>query len=600
MKKTIKPLVMSIVLSFSFSIESQNFNFIQYSNPEVVNSENYKNGNPFQKDLLLYADVLKQSHPAFAPELTPPFGIDNITVAGYEWAANCKSISELQTYLQKIATLFNDGHTSLLPNYSANAIYPFQIFIDGKRVFLRAVNKEFESSVGKEIIKINNAAVFEVINSFKSSISSDNDIYFRDKVKNLMQFLSSWEDNPSFSKDSTLTLTFADKSTALLKPVSRAQLNITSVNATGMSNSPRINSKQPFLYKLLPENSICYFQFNSCSDQSTMRQQFLSSGQNLTEQQEQAISQFPRFDVFLKEMFDSIAKNNIKTLVVDVRNNSGGNSRLCELLISWLKPFNAIKQETSSIRFSKLWEMQYPTLADEYQTGFSQKGIPFEFGKLYESSYLSQFENSDTAFHKKMNEYFQQNNDENKLFTGNVVFIQNSDTYSSAGLLITDVIDNGIGTVIGSKSSYRPCHYGDLLAFALPNTSIKGFVSHKIFYRPDKEKCNLDYIVPQIEIESSWNDVLDGKDKCWNWIIENFTIMNEFLKNYDWLIIVIAAVIVSFFLGRWIYNDSKKFEGKRWKRILLALQGLNSNGLITYLLMRKKKHDTKISTDSNR
>ncbi|MDR1682789.1 MAG: hypothetical protein LBS25_05310 [Candidatus Symbiothrix sp.] len=522
MKITLKLAVISMLLLLSLSIESQNFDFIQYSNPAVVNSENYKSGNLFQKDFLLYMDILKQSHPAFSPGQKLPLNIDSIVAAGYQWTANCQTISELQIYLQKIATLLNDGHTTIFPNYNMNAIYPFQIFFDKDDVYLRAVNKEFESTLGKKIVKINHSPVLTVINSFKSVISSDNDVYFRDKVKNQMQIFSTWEGNPYLAADSTLALTFADNSTALIKPVNRTQLNIVSVNAQGVTNSPRENTKTPFLYKLLPERNICYLQFNSCSDQSTLRQQFLSSGQTITEQQEQILSQIPRFDTFLNEMFDAIAKNNIKTLVVDVRNNSGGNSRLCELLISWLKPVEALKSETSSIRFSELWEMQYPLLANEYKTGFAQKGVAFEYGKLYESSYLSQFENSDTTSYSKMNEYFQQNEDKNKIFKGKVVFIQNANTYSSAGLLITGVTDNNIGTVIGTKSSYRPCHYGDLLLFTLPNTNIKGFVSHKIFYRPDQEKCNAAYLVPAVEIESSWNDVLNGNDKYWEWILGNY------------------------------------------------------------------------------
>jgi hypothetical protein len=65
--------------------------------------------------------------------------------------------------------------------------------------------------------------------------------------------------------------------------------------------------------------------------------------------------------------------------------------------------------------------------------------------------------------------------------------------------------------------------------------------------------------------------------------------MMNFLKEYYLtILIIVLGVVVSVILGRWIYKDSKRFEGSKWKRILLALQGLNSNGLITYLLMRRQ------------
>jgi len=122
----------------------------------------------------------------------------------------------------------------------------------------------------------------------------------------------------------------------------------------------------------------------------------------------------------------------------------------------------------------------------------------------------------------KIDKYFVKNNDEDKVFKGNIIFIQNAKTYSSAGLLITAAVDNSIGIVVGNKSSYRPCSYGDLLAWELPNTKIRGFVSHKIFNRSNMDKCDESSLTPTIYIPTSWVDVLNGEDVYWNWILENY------------------------------------------------------------------------------
>ncbi|QZE13624.1 hypothetical protein K4L44_13770 [Halosquirtibacter laminarini] len=87
-------------------------------------------------------------------------------------------------------------------------------------------------------------------------------------------------------------------------------------------------------------------------------------------------------------------------------------------------------------------------------------------------------------------------------------------------------MDNNIGIVIGDKSSYKPCSYGDLLSFELPNTKIKGFVSHKIFKRPDASQCNIECLVPDVLLQPTWNDLLEGKDIYWNWVLENYTDAN--------------------------------------------------------------------------
>lgn len=82
-------------------------------------------------------------------------------------------------------------------------------------------------------------------------------------------------------------------------------------------------------------------------------------------------------------------------------------------------------------------------------------------------------------------------------------------------------MDNNIGIVIGTKSSYRPCNYGDRLPWELPNTKIHGIVSHKFFNRPDITKCNESSLTPVVFLTSGWSDVLESKDIDWDWILKH-------------------------------------------------------------------------------
>jgi hypothetical protein len=468
---------------------------------------------------------LKQSHPAFAQDNNFPFNIDSLKQEGYQWAFKCQSIMDMRSYLQAIATLLNDGHTALLPDINKNLIYPFVFFRENQLLYLTGINKEQDSFLGKQISQINGYPVGDVLNSFKPIISSDNEVYFLDKVNDYMQLYSAWQNNPYCLADSSLRLTFSDATTVSLHPVSTKEINLSRIQPQTQSNTIRQKSKQPFLYKLLPEKEIAYLQFNSCTDQSALRSQYyMNNSHSLSEEDlEKQLSQYPRFDAFLEEMFQTIQANQIKTLVIDVRNNTGGNSKLCDILHSWLKPLNEIKHGNSFIRFSVLWEQHYSTLAAEYKQILTETQQPYERGKLYDNAFLSQLSTKKEASSilEKIDSYFIKNEDESKVFRGNVIFIQNAKTYSSAGMLITDAIDNRIGRVIGNKSSYRPCHYGDLLAYELPNTKIRGFVSHKIFKRPDAEKCNETSLIPDNYISAGWQDVLEGKDIYWEWILEH-------------------------------------------------------------------------------
>jgi hypothetical protein len=514
--------IISIEIFCLQPLNGQISDYKRYSNPSIEKSDAYNKGNVYQKDFLLFINILQECHPAFAHESSYPFNIDSIKQAGYQWGAGeCHSIKNLWVYIQAIATLLNDGHTTLMPEIDTNIIYPVMYFIDDQDIYIVGINKEYKSSLGKQISNINGYPADDVIRSFKQLISSDNEIYFKNKVIDFMQLYSMWQYTPYCLPDSSLKLTFTDTTSTSIRPIAKSKINIVSPQPQAKHESIRGNNRIPFHYTMIPKKDICYLQFNSCIDQNSLRSQYLLSNPNMTENDlGKKISQYPRFDMFLSEMFDTIRANNISTLVVDVRNNTGGNSKLCNELLSWLKPVKSITVTNSYIRFSELWKQHYPALAARYEHVFAEIQQPLEMGKLYNSYTLPNL--SESSMEKKPNEYFLMNNDESLIFKGNVIFIQNSKTYSSAGMLITAAIDNNVGIVIGDKSSYRPCNYGDILAWELPNTKIRGFVSYKIFNRPNIAKCSEDYLLPTVYLHPDWKDVVEAKDVYWEWILKNY------------------------------------------------------------------------------
>ena len=516
---------------FLFSLYGQTPEYKKYSNPDIENSAMYVAGNIYQKDFLLFIDMLQTCHPAFAAESAYAFNIDSIKQAGYKFTEKCKSTKELWSYMQAIATLLNDGHTSLMPEMNMNFMYPVAFFIDENDMYIRAINEDYKSSLGKKIDRINGYKVNDVINQFKRLISSDNEIYFKDKINNFITLYSIWEYTPLCLPDSSLQLTFTDASKVAIRPISSTQAKIVQIpQAQNIAHeATRKKNGVPFHYMILPEMNLCYLHFNTCTDQSTMRWQFLQTNSNITESAlkefEESTSQYPRFDVFLKEMFELIRKDKIGTLVIDVTSNGGGNSNLCDILLSWLKPVKETKTMNAYTRFSELWKQSYPVPAAIYEKAFAEKQQLFAMEKLYDEKILASYLPKNAA-ESKFDKLFIRNNDENLIFKGNIIFVQSARTFSSAGLLITTAIDNNIGITIGEKSSYKPCHNGDLLAWELPNTKIKGKVSHKIFYRPNANKCNENYLSPDVYLSPIWTDVLEGKNIYWEWILKNYVNKN--------------------------------------------------------------------------
>jgi hypothetical protein len=456
---------------------------------KVEESEKYKNGNEYQKDFLLFMDMLQTTHPAF--EKNPPFDVGKELEQGYAHCGKCKDLQEFVSYIQQVAAKIHDAHTGV--NFSAlqDLAYPFHLYIDEGGYYLDVVPKGNEASLGKQISKINDKEMSFFYNQFKKFFNTNNDAGYKVMFKNNASLFYLWHGMGLCERDSSINLTFTDGSSLKLYPVPTKSANLSTIQKTPsfVEKMLQQSGKLPFSYQIL-DGGICYLLFAKCSDRNTYMQQYLpqvANNETLRMRLEQQLKRIPIFTEFLDSMFHDMKEKNIKTLVVDVRTNDGGNSALCEELLSRLK--SSITSTRTEVRPSQL--------AEEYY-----KAIGLDVSLLHSSTgEHSVIQGSKTPF------------------DGKVIWIQGEKTFSSAGLLITMAVDNHIGTVIGEPASYSPTHYGDLIIWSLPNTQTTGYISHKLFVRPDATKGDE---IPLAKIfPTSFEDYVNGIDPCYNWVINH-------------------------------------------------------------------------------
>lgn len=170
------------------------------------------------------------------------------------------------------------------------------------------------------------------------------------------------------------------------------------------------------------------------------------------------------------ENLKQAVNNNIKNVILDVRDNSGGSSSACNLIMDALK----IKPGHfgSIVRFSPLAQERY--------------------GFLRKSGYLSYDRGNNVVKNNDINLYV----------------ITNEQTFSSAQWLATWVKDGKLGTVVGQPSSNMPSSFGDALTFQLDNSKLEGQISFKKWTRPDKSKDAERTLEPDIKVEYP-EDALD-------------------------------------------------------------------------------------------
>ncbi|MDD3833596.1 MAG: S41 family peptidase [Oscillospiraceae bacterium] len=158
----------------------------------------------------------------------------------------------------------------------------------------------------------------------------------------------------------------------------------------------------------------------------------------------------------LRDFFTAVQENNIRSVIVDLRNNPGGNSLVANEFIRYL-PAESYLAGASEVRFgSILWK-------NKPQNPKNQHLTPVFLGKVY-------------------------------VLTG-------ADTFSSAMDFATLISDNKLGTLVGEVPGNMPSSYGDILYFQTPNAQLIFTVSYKYFIRPDASKSDSP-LIPDVTVHA--------------------------------------------------------------------------------------------------
>ena len=472
----------------SFVCEAQDFTNVSYE--EIESSKEYVNGNVFQKDLLLYSKTFELSHPYYADKKHVR-ELKKETKKLYKDFAEIDDIKTFRCGLQALTSHLNDGHSQVASGLSQELIYPIYIMFDTKDSgYLLAVEDDYKESLGKRITMVNGNPISDLMARGQKLISGDNEIFKNNQLSQHLQMKDFWE--MCGYDDAEIVLTFEDNTSVRIPACTGHGLVIEQLDMG--FDSPTELKEVPFCYAVSDSLSICYLQFNMCYDSLNYPQ----LGQ--------------RFDDFVEEMMAEIEDKSIQTLVVDVRNNGGGNSGLCDLLLSYLTDYGKMKNMGCKIRMSELLLKHQPNLSGVELND----GTKPDFGDVFDYWEIKRDNPEEVASAHRIN------HNPEKIFKGNVIFISGRGTFSSAGLLLTLARDNNIGTIIGETSCHRPSHYGDVLRFNLTNTDTKATVSCRHFTRPNENLNNEIELVPDIVLNLS--DYTMEKDPAWEWIIKNHTL----------------------------------------------------------------------------
>jgi len=217
------------------------------------------------------------------------------------------------------------------------------------------------------------------------------------------------------------------------------------------------------------------------------------------------------------ETFISLVKeiNNARTknLIIDLRENTGGNSLMKEMLVYFLFGKSGLLKINSGFQIKKYSDLYFNNFSSD-SLAVINKNLSIMLTKndydFMDERGAKNLSSRNSEKLKEYDEYFKKSptfwnvyktgdydNPNNKI--KNIIILCSPFTVSSGFNMLTSLCDNG-AKIVGVPSAQPGNNFGDVLFFQLPNTGIKGYVSFKLNVTfpddPVKGKCLMpDYML---------------------------------------------------------------------------------------------------------
>ncbi|MDY0091192.1 MAG: S41 family peptidase [Candidatus Vecturithrix sp.] len=501
--------------------------------------------NAYQLDFLYLVKLLQDSH----PNVYANFPKEDFNQEKARLLKEFETIDDLGTYalrLQQFCARMSDLHTAIgyynVLRRTDLSIFPIALTVLQDEFYLTNFDMIIDPEwLGAKIIEVNDLPMSQVAQKLGELASCENDVCRNHNVGYFLREPQILEFMRIIRKGEPLTLSVETlegvKQTLIISANARTEVEW--IDLARKHHAVTVPIRKPFSYTILPEHRLCYFQFNEFFDRQALKFLSLYMGKKEFTQRfgsnPKKLYQVPDLQKFLSRMFADLQQQQIDCLVIDLRNNSGGNSLLGIQIMYYLQDFpEMVKGYAEGIKFSLLMQHQYPDLFDEekqrYEDHYGEDTLspPMYVGDLSEYREVA----SPHTRTYRYSQFFRiLQGQEPKLsmfamelpktkFAGKIFILIGTETASSASDFATTLSDNRLAILIGQPIRQKPTSFGDMLFFQLPHTSINGHVSYKIFYRPDAAKDDDPTLYPDIEVWPTIDDIMNGRDPVFDKVLE--------------------------------------------------------------------------------
>jgi len=282
----------------------------------------------WQEDLRFLSDKIKEIHPQ-------PFSKTSIdsfsnSVNTLHDRIPTMSDNEIIVGLFRIVSLINDGHTRIHGKKLTDLWFPIRVEMFSDGLFITATSKQYANAIGAKVLRIGKHSAEESFEKIEAIAPHDNEysqIYMAPGYITMASILNGLHiiDDLSY----LYLLIDKDGKVSELKVVSNEYDSDNELSWYWLLNSVPANDfvrfmdqskeklplylnnfEQFYWFKLLDKTKTVYMCFNLCAD-----------------------SENEKFSDFNTRLWNFIDKNNANKLIIDLRNNIGGNNQILMPLI---------------------------------------------------------------------------------------------------------------------------------------------------------------------------------------------------------------------------------------------------------------------------
>ncbi|HET8829644.1 MAG TPA: S41 family peptidase [Pelobium sp.] len=469
-------------------------------------------------DLSIVKNSLKKHHPGlywYIDKKELDFKFDSLKKTIKDSATTL----EFYRQLAPIVASVKCGHTRLVyPGIKLNKfkkdslkkigdrpLSQLNFFVDNNRLFIKSVNKKkLENQLtGAEVLKIEDVPVSKVINKAKGLFASDgyNQTFYPAVLSRF--FEPYYYLNYGKSDSIKLFLEKADSTyyytVNTIKPVKEEKKLLTpeEVSVKKIADKAAKKLKRKNRYKGVDKFGS---PFLALKYDSVLNQTAIMTVKSFAFKQ-------ANFSRFFRESFKALEEKNTAHLILDLRNNGGGNLLNCNRL------------------FRYLYSQPHQFTGKAYTKNSYLKRIKYEDNNIIEKVLINTFypfiflsklilERKDSLGYYS---YIPTNHIQKPIkhgFKGELIVLINGYSFSATSLLSANLQSVKRGTFIGEETGggYNQCSAGRIPFVNLPNTGLKLRLPLKEIKLYKKRALYGRGVFPDVEVKESFSDVLEKRD----------------------------------------------------------------------------------------